>query len=395
MADTNQVRDMLPGVHDTVYLNTGTCGPLPTISFEAIQEELRTDLTRARINASHFPKITESKTAVREAVAAAVKADPSEIAITASTTDGMYVAIMGYRWQPGDELLLTNIEHPGGMVPSFLAKRRFGVRVKVVDLGLGGGDPADIVRAFKRAITPRTRMIVLSHVSYTTGAKLPLKEIVELAHAHDVLVVADAAQSYGSLNLNLPATGVDAYACSGQKWMCGPDGTGALYVRSSSVGDFEQTFVSGGTIRETMDYYGGSIAPAPGAARFDTAGRNVALLLGQAVSTRWIGQDLGMDWVEARINQIAGYTYDRLAEMSGVSLVTPREALAGLIAFNVAGISGPDLTRRLADEHNVTIRFVTKYINNPDAARVSLGFFNIEEDVDRFIDGVSAIQGSL
>ncbi len=148
-------------------------------------------------------------------------------------------------------------------------------------------------------------------------------------------------------------------------------------------------------IRETMDYYGGSIAPAFGAVRFDTAGRNVALLIGQAVSTRWISQDLGMDWVEERINQIAGYTHQRLSEMSGVAVVTPREALAGLIAFNVDGITGPDLTKRLADEHNVTIRFVTKYINNPDAARVSLGFFNIEEDVDRFIDGVTAIQGSL
>lgn len=395
MADINQVRDMLPGVHDTAYLNTGTCGPLPTISFEAMQAEAKTDLTKGRIDSSHFPKIGESRAAVRDSVAAVVKASPSEIAITASTTDGMYVAIMGYRWQRGDELLLTNIEHPGGMIPSFLAKRRFGVRVKVVDIGLGGGDPAGIVQAFERAITPRTRMIVLSHVSYTTGAKLPLAEIVEMAHAHDVLVVADAAQSYGSLNLDLPAIGVDAYACSGQKWMCGPDGTGALYVRSASIGEFEQTFVAGGLIRETMDYYSASYAPAFGAARFDTAGRNVALLLGQAVSTRWIGQDLGMDWIAERINQIVGYTYDRLTSMAGVAIVTPREAMAGLIAFNVAGISGPDLTKRLADEHNVTIRYVTKYINNPDAARVSLGFFNNEDDVDRFAEGVSAIQGSL
>ncbi|MGH9173412.1 MAG: aminotransferase class V-fold PLP-dependent enzyme, partial [Vicinamibacterales bacterium] len=209
MPDINQVRDSLPGVHDTVYLNTGTCGPLPTRSFEAMQAELRTDLTKARIDSSHFPKIGESKQAVREAVAVAVGASPAEIAVTASTTDGMCVAIMGYRWQPGDELLITNIEHPGGMVPSFLAKRRYGIRVKVVDLGLGGGKPAEIVRAIEQAITARTRMIVLSHVSYTTGAKLPLAEIVAMAHAHDVLIVADAAQSYGALNLDLNAIGVD------------------------------------------------------------------------------------------------------------------------------------------------------------------------------------------
>lgn len=395
MPDINAVRDMLPGVHDTVYLNTGTCGPMPAITYDAMLDELKLDLTKARIDSTHFPKIGETRNALRAVVAEAIGADAAEIAVTASTTDGMYVAIMGYRWQAGDELLLTNIEHPGGMFPSFLAKRRFGVRVRVVDLGLGGGDPADIVRAFERAITSRTRMIVLSHVSYTTGAKLPLAEIVELAHAHDVLVVADAAQSYGSLALDMHELGVDAYACSGQKWMCGPDGTGALYVRADRTGDFEQTFVSGGMFRESIDYYGGSVAPAFGAARFDTAGRNVELLVGQITSTRWITQDLGMGWVAERITAIAGHTHEELSHMSGVEVVTPREALAGLIAFNVEGINGPDLARRLAEEHGVTIRFVAKYINNPDAARVSLGFFNTEEDVEKFTTGIRAIQASL
>jgi L-cysteine/cystine lyase len=386
---------MLPGVHDTVYLNTGTCGPLPTVAYEAMQVELQADLTKARIDAQHFPRLTQSRNEVRAAVAAAIGADPSEIAVTASTTDGMYTAIIGYRWQPRDELLLTNIEHPGGLVPSFLAKRRFGIRVRIVDLGLGGGETADIVSAFERAITPRTRMIVLSHVSYTTGAKLPLKEIVALAHRHDVLVVVDAAQSYGALDLDMHDLGVDVYACSGQKWMCGPDGTGALYVRADRTGELEQTFVSGGTIRETMDYRGGSIAPAFGAARFDTSGRNVALMRGQLAATRWITEELGTGWVASRIEQIAGYAYGHLSTLPGVSMVTPREALAGLIAFNVDGISGPDLTARLAEEHNVTIRFVTKYINNPDAARVSLGFFNDEVDVGQLIDGIRAIQKTL
>jgi L-cysteine/cystine lyase len=188
---------------------------------------------------------------------------------------------------------------------------------------------------------------------------------------------------------------VDAYACSGQKWMCGPDGTGALYVRASRVGDFEQTFVSGGMNRESMDYYGGSIAPAFGAQRFDTAGRNTQLTTGQATSTNWICRELGMSWVAGRIAQTAAHTWDELSRIKGVSMVTPREALAGLVAFNVDGITGQDLCRRLAEEHNVTIRFVTRYINNPDAARVSVGFFNTEEDVERFTAGIRAIQRTL
>lgn len=395
MAEINAVRDQLPGVSDTVYLNTGTCGPLPIVAYEAMQEELKHDLTKARIDSDHFPNLGRKRNEVREAVASYVGADPSEIAVTSSTTDGMYVSILGYRWQPGDELLLSNIEHPGGMVPSFLVKRRHGVRVRVVDIGLGGGEPADVVAAFERAITPRTRMIVISHVSYTTGARLPLKELVEMAHAHDVLVVADAAQSYGPLDLDLHDIGVDAYAGSGQKWMCGPDGTGMLYVRADRIGDFEQTFVAGGTTQGTLDYYGGSYAPAAGAARFDTAGRNTILTAGQAAATRWISSELGKEWVTSRVKEMASLAYDELSRLKGVSMVTPKEAVAGLIAFNVNGLTGPELSARLAAEHNVTIRYVTKYINNPEAARVSLHYFNTPEDIGALTEGIQSIQSSL
>lgn len=395
MRDLNAIREMVPGVLDTVYLNTGTCGPLPRVAHEAVVEEVNHDLTKARISGEHFPHIGELRNDVRAVVAAAIGATPDEIAITSSTTDGMYSAIIGYRWQAGDELIISNIEHPGGLLPSFLAKRRFGIRVRVADIGLGGGDPREVVRAFEQLITPRTRMIAISHVSYTTGARLPVKEIVAMAHSHDVLVAVDAAQSFGALHLDMHDLDVDFYACSGQKWMCGPDGTGAFYVKSASLGELEQTLGSGGMIRGTLDYYGGSYSPASGAARFDTAGRNTALLAGQKAATRWILEDVGVEWASTHISELGHKTYDELARLSGVTMVTPREALAGLIAFNVKGIDAPDLSTRLAEEHNVTIRFVTKYINNPDAARVSVGFYNNDEDISRLIDGISAVQKTL
>ncbi len=394
MPDIKDIRSMVPAVQQTAYLNTGTCGPMPRVAYEAIREELEKELTPARIDADHFPAIAEARNGVREVVAAAINADPSEIAVTHRTTEGMYIAIMGYRWQPGDEIILSNIEHPGGMLPSFLAKRRHGVRVRVADIGLGGGDPDCIVKAFEEKITPRTRMIVLSHVSYTTGAKLPLKAITEMAHAHDVLVAVDAAQSFGSMQLDMQDLGVDFYACPGQKWACGPEGTGSLYVRSSSIGEIEQNF-AGSMTPGTMDYYSGTYAPAPGAARFDTAGANVGQTVGQRVATQWVTQDVGLDWIEGRICKLANKTHDKLSKLKGVEVVTPKEALSGLIAFTVEGITPPDLNTRLAQEHNVTIRYVNKYINNPDAARVSLGFYNNEDDIEQFIEGIKTIQKSL
>ncbi len=384
---------MLPGVLETAYLNTGTCGPLPTISYEAMCAELAKDLTCARIDSTHFPHMFDMWNDARDAIAGALGADASEIALTNRTTDGMFVSIMGYRWLPKEELIISNIEHPGGLIPAFLAKKKYGIRVKVADIGLGGGDPADIVRTFEELITPRTRMIAISHISYTTGATLPVKEIVEMAHSHDVLVSVDAAQSYGSMQLDMHDLGVDFYACPGQKWMCGPDGTGALYVRASSMGELEQNH--GGMLEwGSLDYYGGSFQAARDASRYDTGGWNTGLLAGQITSTNWIVNELGLDWVSDRISTIADYTYSQLSALPGVEIVTPREAITGLIAFNVDGQDPIELADRLAAEHNVTIRYVTKYINNPDAARVSVGFYNTVEDIDRMIEGIQAIQAS-
>lgn len=389
-----EIRDMVPATKDVAYLNTGTCGPMPRVAYEAMKAEHEKELTASRIDADHFPSIARAKNEVREVVAKAINARPEDIAVTHRTTEGMYIAIMGYPWERGDELILSNIEHPGGMLPSFLTKRRFGTRIRVADIGLGGGDSADIVRAFEEKITPKTKMIVISHISYTTGAKLPVKEITEMAHSHDVLVVVDAAQSFGSMQLDMQDLDVDFYAMPGQKWMCGPEGTGSLYVKPSIIGEIDQTF-AGGAMPGTLDYYGGSFAPPAGAARFDTAGQSVTQTIGQKAATEWVTQTVGMDLVAERINKLVNYAYDEMEKVDGLTIVTPREAASGLIAFNVDGIEPPDLNARLAQEHNVIIRHVTRYINNPDAARVSLGFYNTEEDVDRFIAGIKAIQQTL
>ncbi|CAN5623881.1 cysteine desulfurase CsdA [soil metagenome] len=390
----DQIRAMMPGVRDTTYLNTGTCGPLPQIAYDAMVQELGNDLTAARINSAHFERLVELWGDTRAEVAAVLHTDASNIAITNRTTDGMYVALMGYPWQERDELITTNIEHPGGLIPSFLARQRFNVRVKVADVKLGGEPVEDIVRAFEKLITPRTRMIALSHVSYTTGARLPVKEIIEMAHAHDVLVTVDAAQSYGAFDVDVHDLDVDFLACPGQKWMCGPDGTGALYVRPECQGELNQNF-SGMIEWGSLDYHGKSFQPAMNASRFDTGGWSMVLLAGQIAATRWIREEVGLGWAYERIERLNSGAYDALAETDGVEMVTPRDSMAGLIAFTFDGIEPPDLAERLADEDNVTIRYVTKYINNPDAARISVGFYNNEEDVEKLLTGLEKVRSRI
>lgn len=389
-----QIREEMPAVRNTAYLNTGTCGPLPRRTVRAMQDVMIEELEQGRIAPNHYPGITDAKTAAKNAVADVLRCAPSSVAIAGRTTDGMNIAIAGYRWQRGDEIITSNIEHPGGLMPTFLTKRRYGTRVRIANIGVGELKTSDTVRTFEELVTPRTKMIVISHISYTTGAVLPVKEITEMAHNHDILVAVDAAQSFGSLPLDMDDLGVDFFACPGQKWICGPEGTGSLYVRPSSIGEIEQTF-GGGQLRGALDYYAGTFYPSEGASRFDVGGYNLPLLVGQKVSTEWIRDDVGLDWAYARIRRLGEYAHKMLRGMDGITVITPEEHLAGLVAFTVDGIGPVEMKNRLLAEHNVTIRDVTKYINNPNGLRLATGFYNTEDDVDRLGEGITAIQKTL
>ena len=397
-AKVERIRRELPATLRTVYLNTGTCGPLPQRTIAAMQAQQEEELQHGRIAPDHYPALSAAIKEVKATVAGALHCEPSELALSRHTTDGMNIAVAGYPWQRGDEIVTSNIEHPGGLYPIFLAKRRYGVRIRVADIGLGGGPTEEIVGAFERMMTPRTRMLVLSHISYTTGAVLPLKEIVAMAHSHDALVTVDGAQSYGQIPLDLHDLGVDYYACPGQKWMCGPEGTGVFYARASSLGEIDQTFVGGfSSIFGPIDYYGATFPPAAGSARFDVGSVNLPLLVGQKTSTEWIADDteVGMAWATTRISALGAYARQALSALDGVQVVTPADRSAGLLSFTVTGIDPEDLSNRLHADHNITIRFVAQYINNPRAARIAVGFYNTEAEIDQLCEALQTIQRAL
>lgn len=394
-AKVQGIREEMPAVLHTVYLNTGTCGPLPRRTIAAMQQTQDEELLHGRIAPNHYPELANAIKGVKEAVAGVVGCETSELALCRHTTDGMNMAIAGYAWQAGDEIVTSNIEHPSGLLPIFLAKRRFGVEVRVADIGIGAASTEEIVGAFEREITPRTRMLVVSHIPYTTGTVLPLKEIVAMAHSHGVLVTVDAAQSYGQIPLDLHDLGVDFYAMPGQKWMCGPEGTGVFYARAESRERIEPSVIGPfGVEMGSLDYLGGTYVPSKGAAYFDVGSVNLPLLVGQRTSTEWIRDGVGVAWATQRIAALGQYAAEILSGMDGVRVVTPRERMAGLVAFVVEGIDPEDLMNRLYSEHNITVRFVTKYINNPRSNRLSAGFYNSEADLDQLGEAIRRIQQS-
>lgn len=395
-AKVRDIREEMPAVLQTVYLNTGTCGPLPRRTVAAMQQTQEEELLHGRIAPGHYPELSKALKGVKDAVAGIVGCDVGELALCRHTTDGMNMAIGGYAWQAGDEIVTSNIEHPSGLLPIFLAKRRFGVEVRVADIGLGEASTEEIVEAFERQIASRTRMLVLSHIPYTTGTVLPLKEIVAMAHSHGVLVTVDAAQSYGQIPLDLHYLGVDYYAMPGQKWMCGPEGTGIFYARAESREHIEPTVIGPfGIEMDSLDYLGGTYVPSKGAGYFDVGSVNLPLLMGQRTSTEWIRDAVGVEWATERIAALGQYAAEMLSGIEGVQIVTPRERMAGLVAFVVEGIDPEDLMNRLYHEHNITLRFVTQYINNPRANRLSAGFYNSEDDLEQLGEAIRRIRQAV
>lgn len=385
---SQMIREQMPATLKYAYLNTGTFGPLPRVSIEAMQSYQQDELNEGRIVPSGYMRGGEVRTKARAELAKVFTCSPDNVALTRHTTDGMNIGILGLNWQPGDELIITNLEHPGGQLPAYNVARRFGVTLRLARLGDGTGD---VVGKLERLISPRTRMLVVSHLTWNTGAVLPLADIVEMAHRHHVLVVADAAQSAGSLPLDLPAIGVDVYGAPGQKWLCGPEGTGATYVSDEALDVIQPTVVGYMSMAgHGMEHAGGYFLPGPGAHRYEVGGSYGPGILGQATSVNFITETVGLDWAYGRIAQLGQYAWDKLAGIDGVAMITPKNQMAGLTCFNLAGIEPPALVDRLFEQG-----IIIRYIGEPLCARVSTGFYNTEEDVDRLVAGIEEIKRSL
>jgi selenocysteine lyase/cysteine desulfurase len=255
-----------------------------------------------------------------------------------------------------------------------LIKQRYGVKVHLTEIGLRGCDP---LQTLAELIGPRTRAIALSHVSWSSGVVLPMRQIADLAHSVGALVVCDAAQSCGMVPSKVYDLGVDAYACSGQKWLLGPDGTGALFVRTDQIDQIKQTYIGYSGLVGRMIRDDAVFTPSEGAQRYEAISFYRPALKAFHAGLTWIADEIGWDWVYRRIHELGQYCYDALARIDGVSMYLPKEAIAGLIHITAAGIAPADLTAKLAAE-GILIR----HTSEPQLNRVAAGFYNNEADID-------------
>ncbi|MGH2616595.1 MAG: aminotransferase class V-fold PLP-dependent enzyme [Thermomicrobiales bacterium] len=378
-ARVEALRTQLPAVRETGYFNTGSNGPIPRVAFEAAEAEIRRELDQGRIVPGTYEGNRERNRRVAALAAQIFGADADEIALTHSACEGLNTALMGMSWEPGDEVIATSEEHPGLLLPLALLAHRSGVVTRYANVGDGG---SGVVEALAGQITSRTRVIALSHVLWSTGAVLPLREIAELAREHELMVVVDGAQSAGQVPVDLHAMGIDAYAMAGQKWLCGPEATGLLYVRRERFADIAPTYARYGQFEPS-----GYFLPAAGAMRYEIGEFYSPAIAAQAAVLEWLRDEVGLDWAYDRIAALGADFHRRLSDVDGVSVVTPAVSMAGLVNFNVDGIRPQEVAARLF-ERGYTIRHVESKPCTV-SARASVGWWNTEEEVAGLAEAIT------
>jgi L-cysteine/cystine lyase len=348
-----EARTQFPVLERYAYLNAGTNGPLARTTAAAIIEQTQSDLEHGRSGMAWFEQILELREAARAGLAAVLDVDPLHVALTDSTSRGCSIVLSGLGLGNGDEVVMTDQEHFGLTAAVHAA----GARVVLTEAD------EDAILA---AVTPRTRLIATSHVLWTTGRRLDLRRIREDGK---VPVLVDGAQSAGAIPV--AAAEFDFYTVSAQKWLCGPEPTGALFVR-----DPERLHVAApGYLAQTSYEPTGAYVAKDGAHRFDSGWLATPMLVGllAALATH-------PDWRYERAAAQAARCRELLAPH--VEVVTP-PGHSTLLSFRPAG----DATELVAalDEQGVIVR----ELPGRNLVRASCGWWTSEHDLQRLADGVA------
>jgi L-cysteine/cystine lyase len=349
-----EARAQFPVLEKVAYLQAGSAGPLARSTFDAMRAEDERELLEGRSGAEYIDRILAFRAELRARLAGLVGVEAEQVTLTGSTTDGCNIVLAGVGVGPGDEVVTTTDEHFGLIGPLHTS----GARVVVAPT-----DPEAIVAA----VTPRTRLLAVSHALWTTGQVLPVRELREGA---GLPILVDAAQSVGAIPVD--AAGLDFLTISGQKWLCGPESTGALVVA-----DPERLRVARPSYFSQRSYEAdGSFVPWPGARRFDPCWLPLASMSGLLAAL-----DTRPEWCFERAAGTAERCRALLLE-AGEDVVVPQER-GTLVSWRPAG-DPAEVVAALAAA-GVVVRDIPK----TGLARASVGWWTSDDDLDRLVAGLS------
>ena len=358
------------------YFNNASLGPSP------IPVQQATTNFRATLDA--FPSKymwggwSDEKEIVRKKVAAVFAVSPEEIAITHNTTEGMNLIARSFDLQAGDEIILADHEHPSGTIPWEVWQESKGIKIIRPTLPLLPQTVDEVVAVYKKAITPRTKVISMCHIVNTNGMILPVKEVSAMAHQHDIVVAVDGAQSSGMLAIDLHDLECDFYVASAHKWFFSPKGISVFYAKEASQKYLKPLMVARGhtdnSIRRLENY--------------NTRNLPEYLGLGAAIDFH---NEIGKQKIADRYYELKTYFLSKIDAQPNLISKTPKnDSLSCAIqTVEVLGKDVRDVKQQLFDNYSIDTRPMTTFDLN--GVRVSLGIFLTKKDIDYLVEALVEI----
>jgi L-cysteine/cystine lyase len=363
VTDPAAFRAQFPVLERVSYLNAGTEGPLPQRAADAVTERIALEVTGGRAGKAYMEGVRGLAGDLREGYARVLGCEAADVALTGSTTDGVNTVLSGLALRAGDEIVTSDEEHPGLLAPLGRLKRLAGVTITVAPFA-----------RIADAVTSTTRLVACSHVSWVSGQVVDTTALT----ATGVPFLLDAAQSIGAVAVDVHALGCAFYAGSGQKWLCGPEGSGCLYVSRGHLDELTTPWPGYGSLADASNAL--DSAPAENAARFDH-GFPPGLRSAWALASLSVFEEAGWGWVHDRAAELAAGLADRLAER-GLE-VGPR-GRSTLVAWKPRAEDLDAEVARLSEAG-----FVVRSIPSHGLIRASVGAWSSEEELAALVDAAA------
>jgi cysteine desulfurase/selenocysteine lyase len=377
--------------HPLVYLDSAATSQKPIQVIEAMKHYYEFDNSNVHRGVHTLgSRATDAYEGAREKVATFIGAEAAEqIVFTRGTTTAINLVAQGYAMnvcKPGDEIVITPMEHHSNLIPWQQVAKRTGATLKYIPLQPDGNIALADVEA---TVTANTKIVSCTYVSNVLGVKNPVKQIAAIAHRNGAKLVVDGAQSTPHLKVDVKDIDCDFYALSGHK-MCGPTGIGALYGKKELLAEMEP-IEFGGEMIDFVELQDSTFKDAPW--RFEGGTPIIAGAVGLGAAIDFL-QEVGLDNIEAHEHKLTDYAIERLSTIDGITIYGPKKDRAGLVTFNLDDVHPHDVATVL-DSKGIAVRAghhccqpLMKWLKASSTARASFYLYNTEEEIDRLVEGL-------
>lgn len=366
-----------------IYLNNASVSLVPHTCIQAMNDFLidYNSLGPDSLDSDSF--VNDKLRSTRNVISQIIKCRPEELVLTQSTTDGLNIVSNGIKTNSNSNIIIRDSFHEHHA--NFFPWLKLGKQITLKNLGIDDNGFFKIDE-LEKLIDNDTKLVVLSHALYNTGAILPVEETGKILEEKNIPFCVDSAQTVGCLNVDVNSIKCDFMSFNGSKWLCGPMGTGLFYCKKSSSDLLEPKTIGG---ESAMIYDGDKIAFKDIPDKFQTGFRNYVGMVGLEASAKYLLQ-FGISNIRKKVIRLANQLRQELTRIRGISLYGPEnhEKRTSIVSFNLAGIEPAELVQRL-EKQNIVL--AQREIFEKKIVRASPHFFNTEDDIQKVVDAIKSL----